>query len=47
MTVTRIESNFFDREGLLCVIEDSEARWLARPMPGETEVEVLVTTGRN
>jgi hypothetical protein len=45
MTVTRIESNFFDREGMLCVIEDSEARWLARPMADETEVEVLVTSG--
>jgi glutathione peroxidase len=47
MTVTRIESNFFDREGLVCLIEDSEVRWLAHPLPGETEVEVLATTARN
>ena len=45
MTVARLESNFFDLEGMVCVIEDSEARWLAWPMLGETEVEVLSTIG--
>ncbi len=41
MTVARVEAPFLGMEGLLCVIEDSEARWLARPMALDARVEVL------
>ena len=40
MTATRIEQNFFDRENLVCLIEDSDVRWLARPLEADVEVEV-------
>ena len=41
MTVARVDAPFLGMDGLLCVIEDSEARWLARPMALDARVEVL------
>ena len=41
MTVARVEDPFLGMEDLLCVIEDSEARWLAQPMARDARVEVL------
>jgi glutathione peroxidase len=41
LNVARVEPRFFGREELVCLIEDSDVRWLARPMPAADEVEVL------
>ena len=41
MTVARVEQPFLGMDGLLCVIEDSQARWLARPMALDAQVELL------
>ena len=41
MTVARVEQPFLGMDGLVCVIEDSEARWLARPMALDARVERL------
>ena len=41
MTVARVEEPFMGMDGLLCVIEDSDACWLARPMARDARVEVL------
>lgn len=41
ITVSRVETDFLGREGLLGLIEDSAVRWLALPMPGTAEIEVL------
>jgi glutathione peroxidase len=41
MTVARVEQPFLGMDGLVCVIEDSEARWLARPMALDARVELL------
>ena len=41
MTVARVEQPFLGMDGLVCVIEDSQARWLARPMALDARVEVL------
>ena len=41
MTVARVETPFLGSEDYVCVIEDSEARWLARPMAPDARVEVL------
>jgi len=41
MTVSRIIPNFFEHDGLCCLNEDTDERWLARTMPGDQEVEVL------
>ena len=41
MSVARVEEPFLGMGGLLCIIEDSEARWLARPMARDARVEVL------
>jgi glutathione peroxidase len=41
MNVARVEQRFFGRDDLVCVIEDSDVRWLARPMPPDAEVEAL------
>jgi glutathione peroxidase len=43
LTVARVERSFLGRDGLLCLVEDSPARWLAQPLPETAEVEVLVT----
>jgi len=40
MTVTRIETPFMGMENLVCFVEDSDARWLAMPMPATAEVTV-------
>lgn len=41
LTATRVEQDFLGRPGLLGLIEDSPVRWLARPMPGDTALEIL------
>ncbi len=43
MTVARVEDPFLRMDGLLCLIEDSEARWLARPLARDATVEVLAS----
>ena len=43
MTVARVEQPFLDMDGFACLIEDSETRWLARPMALDARVEVLVS----
>ena len=42
LTVTRIESAFFGREGMLAFIEDTPERWYKRPLQDTAEVEVVV-----
>jgi glutathione peroxidase len=44
LTVARIERSFLGRDGLLCLVEDSPARWLAQPLSERAEVEVLVSS---
>ncbi len=41
LTVTRIESPFMGNEGLLCLIEDTPAQWVARPVPASADVRIL------
>ena len=41
MTVTRIAQRFFGRPDMLALIEDSDVRWLSRPLKLTAEVEVL------
>lgn len=43
LTVARVETAFLGREGLLCLVEDSPARWLAQPLAESADVEVLRT----
>ena len=45
LTVTRIEARFFDRDDLLCLIEDTPTRWLAQPVKTTAEVQVLTLEG--
>jgi hypothetical protein len=40
LAVTRVESPFLGRDDLVCLIEDSETRWLATAMPPSTELTV-------
>ena len=42
LTVTRVEEAFLGNEELICLIEDTPARWLAQPVPREAEVDVLI-----
>ncbi len=44
LTVTRIEPQFLGNEGLLCLIEDTAAQWLALPVPESAEVTVLAVS---
>jgi len=39
--VSSIEAPFFGRAELIAFIEDSPERWFKRPVPTESEVEVL------
>jgi glutathione peroxidase len=41
MTVARVEAPFMGMDDYACLIEDSELRWLARPMKLDERVEVL------
>ena len=41
LTVSRIEHPFLDREELICLVEDTPARWLAQPVQTSAEVQVL------
>ena len=41
LTVSRIEHPFLRREELICLIEDTPARWLAQPVPTSAIVQVL------
>ena len=40
MTVTRIDVPFFERADMLALIEDSDRRWLKRPLKVDAEIEV-------
>ncbi|MGO8859692.1 MAG: hypothetical protein ACLQRH_02845 [Acidimicrobiales bacterium] len=40
LTVSRIESAFFGRPGMLAFIEDTPDRWFKQPMPDDADVEV-------
>jgi hypothetical protein len=40
LAVTRVESPFLGRDDLVCLIEDSETRWLAIAMPPSAELTV-------
>jgi hypothetical protein len=46
LTVTRVEEAFLGREELICLIEDTLARWLAQPVTRDAEVEVLTASPR-
>jgi hypothetical protein len=41
MLVSRIESPFLGRDGMLAFIEDTPARWFKQPVPGTAELGVL------
>jgi glutathione peroxidase len=41
LTVTRIDDRFMGRDEMICLIEDTPARWLARPVLRDAEVHVL------
>jgi hypothetical protein len=40
LLVSRIETGFLGREGLIALIEDTPARWYKQPVSQATEVEV-------
>jgi hypothetical protein len=44
LTATRVEETFLGREELICLIEDTPARWLAQPVTRKTAVEVLTAS---
>jgi len=41
MLVSRVESWFMGRDGLIAFVEDSPRRWFKQPMPRTAEVEVM------
>jgi glutathione peroxidase len=41
LEVTRIIDRFLGRAGMLCLVEDTASRWLARPVPVDGAVERL------
>ncbi len=41
LQVSRIESPFLGRDGLVAFIEDTPQRWLKRPVPVDAEVDVM------
>jgi hypothetical protein len=43
LTVSRIESPFLGRPEMVAFIEDTPHRWLKRPVPVDSEVEVLLS----
>jgi hypothetical protein len=42
MSVSRIETGFFDMPEMIAFIEDTPERWLKAPSPKGAEIEVLV-----
>ena len=44
LIVTRIEERFLGQDQLLCLIEDTGARWLAQPVRADSDVKVLSPT---
>ena len=43
LTVTRVERSFLGRNDLLCLVEDTPARWLAQGIRATAELQVLTT----
>ncbi len=43
MLASRIERPFLGRDNMLAFIEDTDDRWLKRPMPLDLDVEVLIS----
>jgi glutathione peroxidase len=41
VTASRIDDQFLGREGLICLVEDSQTRWFAQPTQADAEVHVL------
>jgi glutathione peroxidase len=41
LSVTRIQRRFLDRDDLVCLIEDTDARWYAKPVKTDVAVQVL------
>ena len=41
LLVSRVEHNFLGREAMLAFIEDTDQRWLKKPVMNDAEVEVL------
>lgn len=41
LTVTRIDGRFMEREELICLVEDTPARWFAQPVGRNADVQVL------
>ncbi len=41
LQVSRVESPFLGRDGLVALIEDTPQRWLKQPVPVDAEVDVL------
>jgi hypothetical protein len=41
LTVSRVEERFLGRDELICLVEDTPARWLAQPVQAGAEVKVL------
>ena len=40
LLVSRIEANFFGRETMVALIEDTPQRWFKQPIPTTAEVEI-------
>ena len=41
ITVTRIDERFFGRDEMICLIEDSDERWLAQPLRTDGEIDAV------
>ena len=41
LSVTRIESPFLGKEGMIAFIEDSDEQWLKLPAPINAEIEII------
>jgi hypothetical protein len=41
MTVSRIEERFFGMDNMIALIEDTPTRWLKRPIPVDSDIEVI------
>ena len=44
MLVSRIEPNFFGREAMVALIEDTPDRWFKQPMMSDSDVEIRTAT---
>jgi glutathione peroxidase len=42
LTVSRIDDSFLGRDELICLVEDTPARWVAQPLERGSAVEVLM-----